>query len=345
MLAAAQRHGLAPLVGSSPTVGAVGYTLGGGLGWLARRHGPACDAVRSFEVVTPDGELVRACPSEHPELFRALRGGGGCGGVVTDMEIELFPVRDVYAGNLYYPAAAAADVVERWSAWVADVPDELTSAVVLMNVPPAPDIPEAVRGRSWTILRGCWSGRLDEGRALLDEWRAMMPPEVDAWTEMPFSEVAHISMDPVDPVPAVATGGWLATVDANVGATLAAGTFAGSAATPMLCSEIRHVGGAVATADRARSTMGNRDGEFLLHMVGIPSDATGGAEVAAHQRSIKAALGDHLSGRSYINFLDGDERRRCARTAIDAADLAAIRRLRDELDPNDVLRFGIDHDA
>ena len=111
-----------------------------------------------FEVVTPDGELVRASPSEHPELFRALRGGGGCGGVVTDMEIELFPVRDVYAGNLYYPAAAAADVVERWSAWVADVPDELTSAVVLMNIPPAPDVPEAVRGRSWTILRGCWSG-------------------------------------------------------------------------------------------------------------------------------------------------------------------------------------------
>ena len=345
LLAAAQHHGLAPLVGSSPTVGAVGHTLGGGLGWLARRHGPACDAVRAFEVVTPDGELVRACPSEHPELFRALRGGGGCGGVVTDMEIELFPVRDVYAGNLYYPAAAAADVVERWSAWVADVPDELTSAVVLMNVPPAPDIPEAVLGHSWTIVRGCWSGRLDEGRALLDEWRAMMPPEVDAWTEMPFSEVAHISMDPVDPVPAVTTGGWLATVDANVGATLAAGTFAGSAATLMLCSEIRHVGGAVATADRARSTMGNRDGEFLLHMVGIPGDATGSAEVAAHQRSIKAALGHHLSGRSYINFLDGDERRRCARTAIDAADLAAIRRVRDELDPNDVLRFGIDHDA
>ena len=113
MLAAAQAHGLAPLVGSSPDVGMVGYTMGGGLGWLARSYGPACDAVRSFEVVTPDGSLVRACRTENPDLFRALCGGAGACGVVTDMEIALVPVTDVYAGNLYYPAEAAAEVVAR----------------------------------------------------------------------------------------------------------------------------------------------------------------------------------------------------------------------------------------
>ena len=124
---------------SSTAVGAVGSTLGGGLGWLARRYGPACDAVRSFEVVTPTGELVQACPNEHPELFRALRGGGGgCLGVVTEMEIDLFPVTTVYAGNLAYPADAAADVVTAWSAWVADAPDELTSSVVIEQRPGHP---------------------------------------------------------------------------------------------------------------------------------------------------------------------------------------------------------------
>jgi hypothetical protein len=345
VLAAAQAHGLAPLAGSSPTVGAVGYTLGGGLGWLARRYGPACDAVRSFEVVTPDGSLVRACRSEHAELFRALRGGGGSCGVVTDMEIELFPVTDVYAGNLYYPAEAASEVVERWASWVADAPDALTSSVVLMNLPPVPDVPEHLRGRSFTILRGCWSGPLDDGRALLDEWRATMPPVIDTWQAMPFADMAAISMDPVDPLAVVATGAWLETVDGDAGAILAAHTFPATGSPPLLFSEIRHLGGAVASGDRARSTMGNRDGEFLLQLVGVPMTPPDGVDVAAHEQATKAALGHHLSDRTYVNFLDGDERRRCAATAIDDADRAEIQELRRRLDPDDLLRFGIDHDA
>ena len=123
IVAATQVHGLAPLADSSPTVGAVASTLGGGLGWLSRHHGPACDAVRSFEVVTADGSLVRTCRDENGELFRALRGGGGSLGVITDMEIALVPVTTVYAGNLHYPAERAAEVVARYAAWVADAPD------------------------------------------------------------------------------------------------------------------------------------------------------------------------------------------------------------------------------
>ena len=120
---AAQAHGLAPLAGASTTVGAIGSTLGGGLGWLTRRFGPACDVVRSFEVVTPDGSLARTCRNENRELFRALRGGaGGAVGVVTDMEIDLVPVTTVYGGSLHYPADRAAEVVERYVAWVADAP-------------------------------------------------------------------------------------------------------------------------------------------------------------------------------------------------------------------------------
>ena len=122
-LAAAHEHGLAPLLGSSPTVGAVGLTLGGGIGWLSRKYGPACDAVRSFEVVTPNGCLVHASATENDDLFRALRGGGGGAlGVVTSMVIDLFPVTTIYGGSLVYPASDAAEVAEHYARWVGQAP-------------------------------------------------------------------------------------------------------------------------------------------------------------------------------------------------------------------------------
>jgi len=345
VLEAAQAHGLAPLVGSSPDVGMVGYAIGGGLGWLARRYGPACDAVRSFEVVTPDGSLVRACRTENPELFRALCGGAGACGVVTDMEITLVPVTDVYAGNLYYPAEAAAEVVARWSAWVAAAPTELTSAVMLINEPPAPGLPEELRGRSFTIVRGCWCGPLDEGRALLDEWRAIMAPEIDAWAEMPFADAATISQVPSAPMPFVGSGGWLADVGADVGAVLAAHTFPSDGPAPLVFSEIRHLGGAVASGDREHTSMGNRDRAFLVQMTGRPTGAADDARIRAHLGATKAALGTSLSDRTYLNFLTGDERRSCASTALDDADRRAIAETCARLDPDDLLRFGIDPDA
>ena len=341
VLQAAQAHGLAPLVGSSPDVGMVGYALGGGLGWLARQYGPACDAVRSFEVVTPDGSLLRACRTENPDLFQALCGGAGPCGVVTDMEIALVPVTDVYAGNLYYPAEAAAEVVARWSAWVADAPTELTSAVMLINEPPAPDLPDELRGRSFAVVRGCWCGPLEQGRALLDEWRAIMPPTIDAWREMPFADAATISQDPTTPMPFIGSGGYLVDVDAGVGSVLAANTFAAEGPPPLVFSEIRHLGGAVATGDRAHTTMGNRDHAFLLQMTGRPVAAGDGAAIEAHLRATKAALGTSLSDRTYLNFLTGDERRGCASTALDDADRRAIAETCAHLDPDDLLRFGV----
>lgn len=339
ILEAAQRHGLAPLVASSTAIGAVGSTLGGGLGWLARRYGPACDSVRSFEVVTPDGELVQACRDEHPELFRALRGGGGGAlGVVTEMEIELFPVTTVYGGNLVYPPDAAAEVVTRWTAWAADVPDTLTSGVVLVD---GPGTLPAV------LVRGCWCGDLDAGRALLDTWRETMPPADDHWHEMPFADVASISSHPTAPVAAAVTGEWLtdpapgAGLPPEVGVTLAAATFTGDHSA-MRYVEIRHAGGAVATADRRRSSMGNRDNQFHLQLVGV-ARAAEATTVGERQGALMAALRPHLSGRTYLNGLDGPARRAAAATAIDASDLAAIATVHAALDPDDVLRFGVDH--
>jgi hypothetical protein len=339
----AQTHGLAPLLGSSTTVGAIGYTLGGGLGWLARHFGSCADSVRAFEVVTPDGQLVRAAADENADLFAALRGGGGGAfGVVTGMEIDLYPVTTVYAGNLLYPAEAAAEVVARYVEWVADAPDELTTSVVLMNFPPLPEIPEPIRGRSFTIVRGCWSGDLAAGRAVLDQWRATMPPTIDMWDVMPFAAADAISQDPVDPMPALTTGGWLDRFDAGVAEVLAERTFPTDGPPAVIFSEVRHVGGAVARGDRSATSMGHREREFAFHVVGAPM-AVDLATVEAEVAATAAALGDALSRATYLNFLEGEERRARTADAVDPERHAALAELQRRLDPADVLRFGVDH--
>lgn len=346
VLAAAQEHGLAPQLGSSVTVGAVGFTLGGGLGWLSRRYGAACDGVRSFDVVTPDGQQVRAAADEHAELFAALRGGGGGAlGVVTAMEIELHPLTEVYAGNLFYPAEAAAEVAGRYAAWVSDAPAELTSSLVFMNFPPIPDVPEPLRGHSFLIVRGCWCGELAAGRRLMDEWRRLAPPMIDLWDELPFSEAATISNDPVEPMPCVDVGAWLDGFDASTAEAVAAHTYPNGGPPPVMFTEVRHLGGAVATNDRSQSSMGHRDREFLLHSIAIPMDPADGVRATPGQQALMAAIADRLGVGTYHNFLDGEARREATPTSVDEAARPRLRALQEQLDPSGLLRYGVDHRA
>ena len=344
VLAAATERGLAPQLGSSVTVGAVGFTLGGGLGWLSRKYGPACDAVRSFDVVTPAGELVRASANEHRDLFRALRGGGGGAlGVVTAMEIELRPVTEVYAGNLFYPTEAAAEVAGRFASWVEDAPDELTSALVFMNFPPIPEVPEPLRGNSFLIVRGCWCGDLDRGRELMDEWRRLAPPTIDMWDVLPFSQAALISNDPVEPMPCVDAGAWLEDFDTAAAATIAAQTFPAGGPPPVMFTEVRHLGGAVARSDRSLSSMGNRDRRFLVHSIGIPMDPAEPVHATPGQEALMEALGPRVSVGTYHNFLDGEARRRSTGTSVDEAARPVLASVQADLDPEGLLRYGVDH--
>ena len=153
---AAATHGLVGLPGSSMTVGVVGYTLGGGFGWLGRRYGLAAHSITKAEVVTADGEFVTASPNEHPDLFWGLQGGTGNLGIVTSLEFSLHPVREVYGGNLYYPLERARDVLQFYAEWSRSAPDELTAAATFRTFPPLPSVPEpAARqdvGRSARLL-------------------------------------------------------------------------------------------------------------------------------------------------------------------------------------------------
>ncbi|WP_308282864.1 FAD-binding oxidoreductase [Pseudonocardia nigra] len=191
---AAAVHGLTPLSGSSPEVGAVGYTLGGGLGLLARTYGYAADHVRSIDVVTGDGEARHVTADSDPDLFWALRGGGGGFGVVTALEIDLVPVATIYGGTLFF--AAGPDVLAAFQEWTALVPEELTSSVGMMTFPDVPGAPESLRGRFVASVHLAFAGAAAEGERLVAPLWAAGPVLRDTLAEMPFAASASIHNDP-----------------------------------------------------------------------------------------------------------------------------------------------------
>src|SRR4051794_23524518 len=163
-----QIHGLATTGGLVSTTGVAGFTLGGGIGWLMRSHGLACDNLVGAELVTTDGEVVRASESENPKLLWALRGGGGNFGVVTNFEFALHEVGPTVAGGVvFFPGDDAEAVLRGWRAWLPSAPDELTTLVNLATAPPAPFIPEAWHGKRVVAIAAVHSGSVEDGMEAL----------------------------------------------------------------------------------------------------------------------------------------------------------------------------------
>jgi hypothetical protein len=241
----AGEHGLAALAGSSPDVGVVGYTLGGGLSWLSRRYGLAANSVTAVEVVTADGEHVRADRDSHPDLFWALRGGGGSFGIVTALEFELLPVSHVYAGALFWPQGRAREVLHTWRIWThQNLPDEIISVARVLNVPLLPEVPEPLRGRSFVVVEAVYIGQERDGAEMIAPLRAL-GPEIDTFSTIPAPALSHLHMDPEHPVPGKGDGMLLREMPAElIEAFIDAATGASGAA--LLSAEIRQLGGAIA---------------------------------------------------------------------------------------------------
>lgn len=337
MVDAAQDHGLAPLLGSAPHTGAVGYTLGGGSGWLARPHGLAVDRVRALTVALADGSVVRASRESETDLFWALCGaGGGSLGVVVEMTVGLAPVSEAYAGNLLYPAEAAADVFGFWRDWVRDLSDDMTSAFVVMAFPDVEFVPAPLRGQTFTIVRGCHAGDLTEGQALIDRIRAWRAPVADMFGPLPFRQNGMISQDPVDPAPATTSGRWFADADSSTLESMvefvrSGGTFA----------ELRHSGGAVRTPNPA-ACFAARDAEFLLSAVAItPTPEAVVAAYAGLDRLTATTAGHHAALPGYLNFVELDERRRMVAYAFDPATRQRLAEIKRAVDPGDLFGYGL----
>ena len=318
--------GLYPLSGTSPNVGVVGYTLGGGLSWLAREHGLAANHVTAIEVVTADGRVTRATPTEDAELFWALRGGGGSFGVVTALEFKLFPYREVYAGMFLWPYERHLDVLHSWYAWTRSAPDAVTTVLRIMHFPALDDLPPFLSGRSVVVVDGVFAGDVDAGRTAVARLRAL-GPERDTWGPASPAALSHLHMDPEQPVPAVGESSLLGEIDA---AGLDA--FAAAVQPPLLAGELRHLGGALSRVADGAGALGSLHGEYVLISGGIAADSS--REIDAALVRLRAATAAYETGALYPNFTG-----RPVDSALfyTNADYARLQRIRASVDPHELM--------
>ena len=326
----AARHGLAALAGSSPDVGVVGYTLGGGLSWLGRKHGIGANQVTAIELVTADGRLRRVDRENDPDLFWALRGGGGNFGVVTAIEFRLFPVREVYAGILWFPIDRAADVLAEWRAWTDGLPDETTSVGRILQLPPLDEIPDPVRGKSFAVIEVIHCGSEEEGREIVAPLRGLAPV-MDTVELIPVQALSHLHMDPDHPVPGSGDGMALDDLDSEAIDSIVS-TTVGSA---LLSVEIRQLGGAIGRSRAEHGALAAFDAPFLLFAVGITPTQEAGRAVESTVDSLRAALARLEAPHTYLNFA---ESKREAKTLWSETSYHRLRRIKAAVDPENLIR-------
>ena len=328
----AGEHGLAALAGTSPNVGVTGYTLGGGIGWLARRYGLAANSVTAAEIVTPDGRLVRTEAGHEPDLFWAVRGGGGSVGVVTALEMRLYPVRELYAGALFFPIQRAAQVLHAWRAWTGTVPDEVTSLGRILRLPPLPEIPEPLRGRAFALVEAACLGDAGTGSDLLGPLRRL-GPELDTFAMIPAPALQQLHMDPDQPVPNQGDGAFLADFPAAAIDALVA--LAGpDADTPLLSVEVRHLGGALARPAPGGGAQPDVGARYAVFAGGFTPTPELVGSVRAHAQAVKDALVPWHADYDYYNF---EEIPAAASTVLPAASYHRLQEIKARYDPDQVI--------
>ena len=330
---AAAEHGLAALAGSSPDVGVVGYTLGGGVSWLGRRYGLATNSVTAIEVVNAEGDRIRADADQHADLFWALRGGGGSFGVVTALEFELYPVTHVHAGILFFPLERGAEVLRAWRRWVDQVPDEVTSVGRFLQLPPVPEIPEPLRGGSFAIVEAVSLLGEDASDELLRPLREL-GPQMDTFATISTRQLEHLHMDPKHPVPGAADGNVLADLN-DAAIDVLVNTTGAGARSPLLSVELRHAGGALARKAPGGGAVSAIDGRFLMSAVGMAPTPEAGAAVKARIELVQSGLAPWDAGRSFSNFATKRERGERLFGDITYRRLQAVKAA---VDPDDVFR-------
>ncbi|MGK8524698.1 FAD-binding oxidoreductase [Nocardia asteroides] len=290
---AAAAHGLAPLNGSSPSVGIVGYLLGGGVGLLARRFGYAAEHVRAIELVTADGRVRTLAPGD--ALFGAVLGSGGNFGVVTGLEVGLAPITTVYGGQLVFDTPLVERALDAWRRWTATVPDEVTSTIAMLAFPDIPQVPAPLRGRYVASIRIASSGSAEEGERLVAPLRAVGERLKDDLRAMPYTESHTIHSDPDHPHAYAATNALLGEFTEETATALLAAAGPGSGAGAVV--DIRHLGGALARPGDAAIAVDHREAAYLVRIITGPD---GGATRAG----IRTALAPWTLGHN-LNFLYG----------------------------------------
>ena len=301
--AAAEAHGRCSQPGSSPNVGTIGYTLGGGLGWLGRRHGFACNLVGAIELVTADGEARTVDAESEPDLFWALRGGGGDYGVVAALHVNLVPVADVYAGALLFPAEVGVTGVRAYRDWAAGVSDDVTSIIRFLRPPDIPDVPEFLRGKALFVVDAACIGDQATGEAAIAPLRQIGEPILDTFGQIPAPGLSKIHMDPEQPVPGFGHHRVLRelsdeAIDAFVGV---AGP---GVETPLLLAELRQLGGALGRPDPDGGALSHLDADWVMYALGPVFSPEMGEAVSAALDRAHEAMEPWAADGGYFNFSD-----------------------------------------
>ncbi len=336
--AATQEYGLAATGGLVSTTGVAGFTLGGGIGWLMRKHGLACDNLRSAEVVTADGQLLTASATENSDLFWGLRGGGGNFGIVTAFEFDLHPVGPtVTAGPVFYPGERAEEILRFYRDFVRDVPDELTTVANLLTAPPAPFLPEEWHGKKLVALIGCYSGDPEEGAKAMQPLRDLGDPVADLVGPMPYVQMQGL-IDALYPhgTKAYMKAGYLRELDDH--AIQTAVRYHRDATSPASEIHFHHFGGAVARVPKEETAYSERQAPFVLNIIALSHESSGLDSHVDWAQRFYAEIEPSLTGGAYVNFLsaEGEER---VQAAYGVEKFARLRALKDRYDPTNLFHL------
>lgn len=311
VVAAAAEHGLAAPHGSSGTVGVVGYLLRGGMSFYGRSTGLAVNSVRAIELVTADGTLRRVDATADPELFWALRGGGGGFGVVTAIEIALFPASRVCTGAAFWPIRHAEQLLWRWRVWTVDAPKQATTSLQILTLPPLPEIPPELTAGPVLCVDGAVLGTDGtdpqwEADDLLSRLRAVAPPLLDTWQVTEPAAVLDAHMDPEDPVAILGDHMMLDEISDDGAAAFLSAVGEGSGS-PLISASLRQLGGAFATRDPNGGALSHLDGRYAYSGAGVATDADTASDITRHCEKVRVALRPWDTGRTVPSFVESRE--------------------------------------
>jgi FAD/FMN-containing dehydrogenase len=334
-----QAFGLATTGGLVSSTGVGGFTLGGGIGWLMRKHGLACDNLVAADVVTADGQLVSASAVENEELFWGLRGGGGNFGVVTSFEFRLHPVGPiVFGGALFYELERAHELLRFYRKWTPTLPDELTTMAAFLTAPPLPFIPEQHHGTKMVAIALCWIGAVDQGESAIAALRAFGAPAAEHVGPLPYRALQGM-FDASAPrgIHSYWKSEYLGELEDGAIEALVAGIRGFES--PFSVVHVHHVEGAVARASEEATAFGRRDSRYIVNVIGMwPDEALHDGEIA-NVRSTAGAVRAFSPGGAYLNFFDADEGEGRIRAAYGDAKYERLVALKDQYDPDNVFRL------
>ncbi|MGH2353748.1 MAG: FAD-binding oxidoreductase [Chloroflexota bacterium] len=297
----AHAYGLATPAGDSASVGVGGLTLGGGIGWLVRKHGLSIDNLVSVEMVTADGRLVTASETEHPDLFWALRGGGGNFGVATGFEFRLHPVSTILGGAIFYPAES--EVLQAYARAAAEAPDEVSAIAAVMQAPAGPFIPAEKHGSLVFAILVCYAGDLDAGQRAVAPLRALGTPIAEALGPMPYPALFDLTKEGSISRPHSVRSGFLDALDAETATTIM--EHARRMTSPLGMVQLRVLGGAMARVPAAATAFAHRDKPIMLTVINGWTDPAETERHVAWTDAAWRALRPRTTG-VYVNFLQDE---------------------------------------